>query len=67
MMEIEVPDIKKAAADYIKILKINRLNREYAAKNQALKEAEHQKDTTKQMELLIELDSILQQKKLLTP
>lgn len=65
--EVPLAEHQKAVADYIKILKLNKLNREYAAKKQELKEAEDKKDVAKQVELLLQLDSILQQKKLLTP
>ena len=65
--EAPVIEHQKAAADYIKILKLNKLNRDYAVKKKELKEAESKKDVTKQVELLLQLDEILQQKKLLTP
>ena len=60
--EVPVIEHQKAVADYIKILKLNKLNREYAAKKQELKEAENKKDVNKQVELLLQLMNLTAEK-----
>lgn len=67
MQNLIVEDVNKAILDYLKILKINWLDKEYDAKQRELKEAEKLDDIGKMRELLFYIDNILQQKRSLIP
>jgi len=67
MQEFKVPDLKKAVADYIKNLRLNKLDRDYFNKKRELKEAENLGDAERLKELLSHIEWILQQKKSLVP
>ena len=67
MQEFRVPDLEKAVADYIKILKVNKLEKEYLDKQNELKEAEKLGDGERLKEILSHIEWILQEKRTLAP
>lgn len=67
MQELQVPDINKAVADYIKNLVINKLDKDYSDKQKQLREIEKMGEPEKLTEILQQIDFILQKKKSLAP
>lgn len=67
MQKFQVEDVEKAIGDYLRILRVNKLDKEYDAKKLELKEAEKIGDVAKLKELLFHIDNILQEKKSLIP
>lgn len=67
MCELQIPNTKKMVADYIKILQINKLNKDYSETMRRLSEAEKTGDADQLNNLLAHIESILQQKKFLAP
>lgn len=65
--DFQIDDAKKAVADYIKTLQVNKLNKEYGETIKELSKAEAGGDSQKVAQLLVHMEGLLQQKKLLAP
>jgi len=65
--DFEITNTTKAAADYIKNLQINKLNKDYSDTIRELSEAEKMGDSEKLNQLLSRIEWLIQQKKLLAP
>jgi len=67
MGDFEISDTNRAAADYIKSLQLNKLNKDYSDTLKELSAAEKSGDSERLNKLLSRIEWLLQQKKLLAP
>ena len=67
LQELEVPNLARAAGDYVKILRISMLDKYFTESKKELEEAVRLGATERQNEILSKINWIIQQKKSLAP